>query len=128
MITVGQKIKERRKELGMTADELGFKLGKNRSTIYRYENGDIEKMPIDFLEPIAEALNTTPEYLTGWTKASAEEEKNSKAQGTIAIRLLKDENFSRVVSLLNELNDEQLKDVETLLLITFKDCFNKNKE
>ncbi len=41
-------------------------LNKNRATIYRYENGDIENMPIDVLEPLAKALNTTPAYLMGW--------------------------------------------------------------
>jgi transcriptional regulator with XRE-family HTH domain len=65
-MSVGKIIKKRRKELKMSADELGIKLGKDRSTIYRYENGDIEKLPIDILKPIAEALLTTPEYLMGW--------------------------------------------------------------
>lgn len=63
---VGQRIKERRKELKMSADELGRRLEKNRATIYRYENGDIENLPLDILEPIAEALLTTPQYLMGW--------------------------------------------------------------
>jgi len=52
----------------MTADELGTRLGKNRATIYRYEKGEIENMPLDILEPIAEALQTTPQYLMGWDK------------------------------------------------------------
>lgn len=56
----------------MSADELGVKLGKNRATIYRYENGDIENLPLDILEPIAKALDTTPEYLMGWQKAIEE--------------------------------------------------------
>ena len=49
-----------------TADALAKLLNKNRATIYRYENGDIENMPIDVLEPLAKALNTTPAYLMGW--------------------------------------------------------------
>lgn len=65
-MNIGQRIKERRIALGMTADKLGEKLGKNRSTIYRYENGDIENMPLDILKPIAEALQTTPAWLMGW--------------------------------------------------------------
>ena len=62
-LTIGEKIQQRRKELGMSADELAEKLGIDRSTIYRYENGDIKKFPLDMLEPIANALNTTPTYL-----------------------------------------------------------------
>lgn len=50
----------------MSADELGRLLGKNRATVYRYEKGEIEKMPLDILKPIATALRTTPQYLMGW--------------------------------------------------------------
>lgn len=64
---IGERIKQRRLELGYTADALAKMLNKNRATIYRYENGDIENMPIDVLEPLAKALNTTPAYLMGWT-------------------------------------------------------------
>lgn len=63
---IGDRIKHRRKELKMSAEELGKRLGKDRSTIYRYEQGFIENLPLDILEPIAAALQTTPQYLMGW--------------------------------------------------------------
>lgn len=66
-MNIGKRIKERRKELGMSADKLGEILGKDRSTIFRYEKGDIENLPLDILQPIAKALNTTPQYLMGWS-------------------------------------------------------------
>lgn len=72
-MTIGDRIKNRRKYLKMSADELGKRLGKDRSTIYRYEKGDIENLPLDILEPIADALNTTPQYLMGWEEKSATE-------------------------------------------------------
>lgn len=72
-MNVGERIKQRRKELRISADELGAALGKDRSTVYRYEKGDIEKLPLDILEPIARVLHTTPQYLMGWT-----EEQNKK--------------------------------------------------
>ena len=65
-MNIGRRIKNRRKEIGMSADKLGEILGKDRSTIYRYEKGDIENLPLDILQPIAQALNTTPQYLMGW--------------------------------------------------------------
>ena len=43
---IGERIKQRRLELGYTADALAKMLNKNRATIYRYENGDIENMPM----------------------------------------------------------------------------------
>lgn len=66
-MNTGERIKNRRKEIGMTAEDLALELGVSRSTIYRYESGFIEKLPLDFLEPLAEALHTTPSYLMGWT-------------------------------------------------------------
>jgi transcriptional regulator with XRE-family HTH domain len=65
-MTVGKRIKERRNELHMSVDELAVRLNKNRATIYRYEKGEIENLPIDILEPLAKALDTTPQYLMGW--------------------------------------------------------------
>ena len=65
-MTTGERIKARRKEIGMTADTLAEKIGVSRSTVFRYENGDIEKIPLDALTPIAAALNTSPAYLMGW--------------------------------------------------------------
>jgi len=50
----------------MSADTLAEKIGLSRSTIFRYENGFIEKMPIENLVPIARALRTTVGYLMGW--------------------------------------------------------------
>ena len=67
-MTVGERIKNRREEIGMTVDELAEKLGKNRATIYRYERGDIEKLPIEILEPISRALDVTPGFLMGWSQ------------------------------------------------------------
>lgn len=66
MSKTGVRIKNRRKELGLTADELAERLNVSRSTIFRYENGDIEKVPADFIKTIAQALSTTPDYLMGW--------------------------------------------------------------
>ena len=47
----------------------GRKIGHSPSTVYRYENGEIEKMGIDKLEPIAAAIQTTPAYLMGWAES-----------------------------------------------------------
>lgn len=80
-MTTGQRIKARRKQVEMSADTLAEKLGISRSTVFRYENGDIEKMPIDIIKPIATALNTSVDYLMGW-----EEDPNSKyLQGTTPV-------------------------------------------
>lgn len=65
-MSIGQRIKSLRTKRGMTIDDLAAKLGKNRTTVYRYENGDIENLPLGILGPLADALDTTPGYLMGW--------------------------------------------------------------
>ena len=59
-------MKQRRRQIGMSPERVAEILGLSPATIYRYENGDIEKVPGDRLEPIAKALQTTPAYLMGW--------------------------------------------------------------
>lgn len=59
-MSIGDFIKKRRKALGLSADDLAAKIGKNRATIYRYESSYIEKLPSDVLVPLAEALHITP--------------------------------------------------------------------
>lgn len=65
-MTTGERMKARRKELGFSAEYVAEKLGVSPATIYRYEKGDIEKMPGNILEPISQILYTTPAYLMGW--------------------------------------------------------------
>ena len=62
-MTIGKRIRKRRKELNMSVDELARKVGKDRSTIYRYENGDIGNMPLELVMPMVEALKMTPQEL-----------------------------------------------------------------
>ena len=63
---IGDRIKKRREELGLTVDQLAEKIGKDRATVYRYESKKIEGLPINILKPLAEALKTTESYLMGW--------------------------------------------------------------
>lgn len=63
---IGQRMKLRRNEINLSAEKLAEKLGVSKTTIYRYEKGEIEKFPIELVEPIAKALQTTPAYIMGW--------------------------------------------------------------
>ncbi len=68
-MTIGERIYKKRMELNLSVDDIAKKLNKNRATIYRYENNEIEKIPINILEPLAKILKTTPAYLMGWEPA-----------------------------------------------------------
>ena len=108
---IGDRIKARRKYLKMSADELGMRLGKDRSTIYRYEKGDIENLPLEILEPIAVALETTPQYLMGWEQV----QKNNDILSDIVIRLQMDTQFRSAVESLYKLDAKKLSGILTLL-------------
>lgn len=63
---IHERIKKRRKELGLSAEAVAEKLNISPATMYRYENNEIKKFPIDILMPLANVLHTTPAYLMGW--------------------------------------------------------------
>ncbi len=76
MSTVGEKIKKRRKELNLSVDDVAKRLNKNRATIYRYENNDIENMPITVLNRLSEILKISPMVLMGWEESSVQKKYN----------------------------------------------------
>ncbi len=71
-MTTAERIKQRRKDLGLRAEDVAERIGVSRSTMFRYENGEIEKLPINHLVPIAKALHTSVDYLMGWTEDEQE--------------------------------------------------------
>lgn len=73
-MTIGQRIREMRLDKNLTQDELAARIHTTKQTIHKYENGIITNIPSSKIEAIANALNTTPDYLMGWeTKFSAPE-------------------------------------------------------
>lgn len=86
-MNIGQKIKARRLALGLSADELGQLIGKNRATIYRYENNDIENLPTTALEPLAKALGVSPSYLMGWN--NSDDVDLTKIKGIMPLKKLR---------------------------------------
>ncbi len=62
----------------LSVGELAEKIEKNRATVYRYESHEIENLPLSTLEPLAQALHTTPDYLMGWI------DEDGYSTGTIA--------------------------------------------
>lgn len=83
MSNIGERIKKRRKELGMTQEDLSNKLGyKSKTTIAKIENGTNDIMQnrvIDF----AKALHTTPAYLMGYSDLNEPNDISAKLQELI---------------------------------------------
>lgn len=60
MIDIGKKMYERRKELGMTLEEVGNAVGVGKSTVRRWENGMIKNMGRDKISALARVLQMNP--------------------------------------------------------------------
>lgn len=60
---VGELIQKYREAAGLSVQDLADAIGKDRSTVYRYEKGEIEKLPSDLLVPVANALGVSPAQL-----------------------------------------------------------------
>lgn len=73
---VGKRIKERRNEIGISMPELGRRVGVNKSTIQRYETDGVNPNRSMIINGLADALQTTPKWLTGLS-----EEKEVKETG-----------------------------------------------
>lgn len=57
---------KKRKEAGLTVQDAAESVGISRSTLYRYENGELQNMPSKTLQALARLYQTTPSYLLGW--------------------------------------------------------------
>ncbi len=104
---IGDNIKTKRKQLGMTLEELANKVGVSRQTIFRYETGQIN-IPSDKIEKIANALECSPAYIMGWEKEEPSPDRTIHAEPLKNnIKKLRISNGVTQKSLANYLNVEQ---------------------
>lgn len=66
MSSQSERIKQRRVALGMSQEDLAFKIGTSQKQISRYERGQNDPTG-DVLGKLAYALNTTSDYILGNT-------------------------------------------------------------
>jgi transcriptional regulator with XRE-family HTH domain len=57
----------RRKELGLTLEDVANRVGVSRTTVQRWEKGVLQNPGRDKIATLAAALQVSPEYLLGWT-------------------------------------------------------------
>lgn len=64
---IGLRIAQRRRQLGLTMDAVAQKIGVAKSTVQRYEKGQITKIKLPVIESIASALSVNPNWIIGNT-------------------------------------------------------------
>ena len=140
-MTTGERLKLRRKEIGFSAAKFADQLGVSPATIYRYEKGDIEKVPVDSLAELAKILQTTPAYLMGWEsqadqaeindllaqiQASEEKEQSRIAEMIQDFKKLNDDGKAKAIERVHELTE--IPRYQDVYAIAFEQYKEKNKK
>lgn len=60
---IGLRIEQSRKEAGLTLSDIADAIGVARSTVQRYEKGEINKIKLPVIEAIANVLKVNPSWL-----------------------------------------------------------------
>lgn len=107
---LGDKIKFLRKKKGLTQSELATKLKTTKQTIGKYENGIVTNLPLNRIQELAIALDTTPAFLMGW------DENQPTADGG-----------SELKNSLNDLFDRLSPEEQKLVLAQIKGIIDNRK-
>lgn len=100
MSSINERIKNRRKELGLSVDKIAEMLNISRASYYRYEGNEIYNMPLISIAPLAKILNVSPAWIMGW-----ESDKDSF--------ISPDER--RIVQKYRLLNEDDQEDIEAMI-------------
>ncbi|MFC1256489.1 MULTISPECIES: LexA family protein [Staphylococcus] len=65
-------MKSKRKELNLTLEDVGNAVGVGKSTVRKWENGDIENMKRDKIEKLSKVLKVSPMDILGFEDTSLE--------------------------------------------------------
>lgn len=110
-MTIGERIRDRRKELGLSQKELAEKMGfKTPSSICKAET--IKNNPtMDSVREFAKALNTTPEYLLGWKEADTAKKESAELAAMVTVN----RDLQHVVRTYLKLSDKDRQAVSALM-------------
>ena len=112
MATIGEKIKKRRLEIGMSQRELARQMGyTDNSTLARIEKGTVDVSQSKIVQ-FSKVLNCTIAYLMDWE----ETEKKNDQIVELVTRLRKDEDFLNVVQSINNLQPKQYEAIKQMLI------------
>lgn len=116
---VGEKIRNARLAKGMTQEELGKALGKQKAAIAKYEKGIVVNIKRSTLQKMADVLGIAPSELIFETYFQEEQKKND-IQADIILKMRTDSTFMSVVESLYKLDNDKLEGIQQMLNTLFK--------
>jgi len=115
MKTVGDRIRERREELGMTQLELAKRLGyKTKSTITKIET-NINSPTMPMVAKFAEALMVEPSYLMGWEDPETSSFYPDPTVAALADRLKDDPDYRVLLDAVRNVRKEDINVIADLI-------------
>ena len=74
-MSMGDRIKYLRESIGMTQDELGERLGIQKSAVAKYEAGKVENIKRSYIKIMADIFGVSPCFLLGFDEDEETEKK-----------------------------------------------------
>lgn len=106
-MTIGERIRTRRKELNLSQRELAARLGYTDHTTLNRIEADKVDLPQSRIVKIAEVLRVTPGYLLGMV--SEDESKKNDQLAKLIVKMRTDTDFFEAVAGLANLRDSKEK-------------------
>ena len=79
-MTIGERIKKIRKEKHIPVEYIAKELGVSKTTVYRYEDSSIEKIPLQTFDKLCSILGVSAAELSGNVTEKRETERLSSFQ------------------------------------------------
>ena len=113
---IGERIRQRRIELGLSQRELAAKMKySHHSTLARIETGKVDVSQTRIVQ-FSEVLGVSVPYLMGWE----EEQKKNDIQADIILKMRTDSTFMSVVENVYKLDKDKLETINQMLNTLFK--------
>ncbi len=107
MRAIAQRVADLRRESGMSYQELADATGLSKSTLQRYETGDIKNIPLSKLKSLASALNVSPAELMGW--------EDVELSDNDLFRNRMQAEYGALFDLVEKADEKQRKQIETIV-------------
>lgn len=142
-MTVGERIRQKRIELGLSQAELAKRLGYTTRTAISNVETNKEDLTTTRVRKFADALNVTPAYLMGWEDTPSDDlaESASKVQPTVdymndnflletsnVLGIKRTEYIKALLELMESLDEKSIEDLTRYAKFLYQDSSKKRKD
>lgn len=125
---ISEKIKTLRNQRGLTFEAVGRVVGVGKSTVRKWENGDIKNMRRDKIALLAQALGVTPGYLMGWEDEEATRDTAQVENGISGMNPEKARGWKILSKGFDKMPEEDLNRIIKMLSAAYPEFFNEGDD